>query len=42
MLDDAGAIVKPSLTELSARIVIRYKEVHGKTVPYRRLLSQND
>jgi hypothetical protein len=29
-----GRIITPSLTELAARVAVRYAEVHDKRVPY--------
>lgn len=34
LVGDDGVIFRPSLSELQARVVVRYAEVHDKTVPY--------
>lgn len=36
LLDDDGTIIQPSLSELQALVSIRYVEVHGRHVPFRR------
>lgn len=33
-IDDNGFISEPTLTEVTARIALRYAEVHDRRVPY--------
>ncbi len=34
LVDADGAIFEPTLSELRARAIVRYAEVHDKTAPY--------
>ena len=37
LIEDNGRIVRPSPVELRSLVAVRYAEVHGRNVPYRRL-----
>lgn len=42
LLNDTGLIFEPTLSELRARVLIRYAEVHDKVVPYEISIADVD